>query len=134
MATKRKAPVRGLEGVVAAETGISYVNGDHGKLFYRGYDLDRIAGRVSFEELVHLLWFGEFPTAEELDDFQGVLAAEMRLPTQVLEMMKLVPPSANPMATSRLDLYPNERTPIAEATRKPMTSSTRSEFYPNSSL
>jgi len=61
MQKKRKQPVRGLEGVVAAETSLSYVDGQNGKLYYRGYDIDELAGRVHYEEVVYLLWFGVLP-------------------------------------------------------------------------
>ena len=44
-----KEPIRGLENVVAANTELSFVDGQNGKLYYRGYDIDQLAGRVSFE-------------------------------------------------------------------------------------
>lgn len=98
---KRKQPVRGLEGVVAAETSLSYVDGQNGKLYYRGYDIDQLAGKVCYEEIVHLLWFDELPDAETLDDWRSQLVAEMRLPSQVLELLRLSPPGANPMVVLR---------------------------------
>ncbi|MHC4777648.1 MAG: citrate/2-methylcitrate synthase [Planctomycetota bacterium] len=101
MAKKRRAPVRGLEGVSAANTSLSFVDGQNGKLYYRGYDLDEIAGHVCYEEIVHLLWFGEFPTKSQLAEFRNLLVAEMRLPAQVLELLKMAPPSANPMVVLR---------------------------------
>jgi citrate synthase len=106
MATKpkRKQPVRGLEGVVAAETSLSYVDGQNGKLYYCGYDIDQLAGKVCYEEVVHLLWFGELPDAETLDDWRSQLVAEMRLPSQVLELLRLSPPGANPMVVLRTAL------------------------------
>jgi citrate synthase len=98
---KRRAPVRGLEGVAAADTALSFVDGQNGKLYYRGYDIDDIAGRITYEEIVHLLWCGEFPTKSQLEEFRGRIAAEMRLPDQVLELLKMAPPNANPMVVLR---------------------------------
>jgi citrate synthase len=101
---KRKKAVRGLEGVVAAETSLSFVDGQNGKLYYRGYDIDELAGKVSYEEVVHLLWFGELPDEEQLEDFRSELIAEMRLPNQVDELIRLSPPNANPMVVLRTAL------------------------------
>ena len=101
MTVKRKQPVRGLEGVVAAETNLSYVDGENGKLYYRGYDIDELAGRVHFEEVVHLLWFGTLPNAEELEAFRSELVSDMLLPGQVSELLRMAPPNANPMVVLR---------------------------------
>jgi citrate synthase len=97
----RPQVVRGLEKVVAAETKISFVDGEKGEIYYRGYNLHELAGRTSFEEAVHLLWYGELPTRAELDAFRTSLVSEMRLPTQVADMLKLAPPNANPMVVLR---------------------------------
>ena len=101
MPKKRKKPVRGLEGIVAAETSLSYVDGQNGKLYYRGYDIDELAGRAHYEEIVYLLWFGELPNREQLEEFRAELVSEMRLPSQVLELLRLSPPNANPMVVLR---------------------------------
>lgn len=96
--SEEKTFVRGLEGVVAAETNISWVDGIHGKLYYWGYDIHDFAEQVSFEEVVFLLWNGRFPNAQECEAFRVELASEMRLPSQVVEMLKLMPPNAHPMS------------------------------------
>jgi len=107
---KRGQPIRGLEGVVAAETSLSFVDGDNGKLYYRGYDIDELAGRISFEEAVYLLWMGALPTAEQVEELRSELTADMRLPQQVYELIRHAPPNADPMvvlrtAISALDLF-----------------------------
>jgi citrate synthase len=107
---RRSQATRGLEGVVAADTAISYVDGDSGKLHYRGYEIDELAGRVCFEEVVHLLWLGSLPGAEALQELRGELTGDMRLPQQVYEMIRLAPPNADPMvvlrtAVSALDIF-----------------------------
>ena len=56
----------GLEGVVAARTGLSRIDGEKGFLGYRGYAIQDLAAYASFEEAVHLLWFGELPNRASL--------------------------------------------------------------------
>jgi len=93
--------VRGLEGVVAAQTSISYVDGIHGRLFYQGYDIRDLAENVSFTETIFLLWRGRLPTLADLNTFRSEIVGEMRLPSQVVEMLKLTPPNSHPMAVLR---------------------------------
>ncbi len=96
-----ESPVRGLESVVAADTSISYVDGIHGRLLYQGYDIHDLAENTSFVETVFLLWRGRLPTSAERDTFRSEIVAEMRLPSQVVEMLKLTPPNSHPMAVLR---------------------------------
>jgi citrate synthase len=100
-AEEEKVAIRGLEGVVAAETSISYVDGVHGRLLYQGYDIHDIAETMSFTEAVLLLWRGHLPTRAERDAFRAEIVGEMRLPSQVAEMLKLTPPNSHPMAVLR---------------------------------
>lgn len=109
----RVVAIRGLENVVAGETAISYVDGAAGDLIYAGYEIRELAAHASFAETVYLLWHGELPTQTQLDTFHARLVAEMRLPSQVIEMIKLAPPSAHPMdllrtAVSALGMYDPE--------------------------
>ena len=60
-----KIVAKGLEGVVATGTAISDVLGLEGKLIYRGYDIDELAGKVTYEETCHLLWEGNLPNAKQ---------------------------------------------------------------------
>ena len=53
---------RGLEGIVAAATNIAEVDGEKGKLTLRGYDVSELSGKVTFEEVAYLLWYGKLPT------------------------------------------------------------------------
>ena len=96
-----KVAVRGLEGVIAAESSVSYVDGIHGRLLYQGYDIHDLADHTTFAEVVFLLWRGRLPTQAERDAFSAELVGEMRLPSQVLEMLKLTPPNSHPMAVLR---------------------------------
>jgi citrate synthase len=71
---------RGLEGVVAAETAISHVYGEEGRLNYGGYEIEDLAAHASFEEVCHLLWYGELPTSARLDELKTRLADGMTVP------------------------------------------------------
>ena len=99
--TQEKVVVRGLEGVVAAETSTSYVDGVHGRLYYQGYDINDIAEKTTFLEIVYLLWYRKLPTREALNRFRSEIVSEMRLPSPVVEMLKLTPPNSHPMAVLR---------------------------------
>lgn len=108
-----KMVVRGLEGVVAAETRISYVDGAQGQLYYQGYNIHQLAERVSYDEVVHLLWNGDLPTRKQLNELRAQLAAEMKLPEPVYKWIKSVPRSTPPItvlrtATSMLGIFDPE--------------------------
>ena len=61
---------KGLAGVVAANSGICWIDGDAGVLAYRGIDIHELAEKSTFEEITYLLWFGRLPRRAELEDFQ----------------------------------------------------------------
>jgi len=98
---REKAPVRGLEDVVAGETRISYVDGVNGMLIYSGYDVHDLAEKATFDEVVYLSWYGELPDQAELERFRARLVGEMRLPSQVIRMIELAPGGAHPMDVLR---------------------------------
>ena len=92
---------KGLEGVVAAATQLSDVQGLIGKLTYRGYDINDLADHSTFEETVDLLWYGTLPSAELLDKLTRKLIAARPLPHEVLEGMELFPKQASTMDVLR---------------------------------
>jgi citrate synthase len=94
-------PAAGLEGVVVAESGISYVDGQAGKLVYRGYSIEDLAEHSTFEETTALLLDGELPDRSRLDEFAIRLAAERALDRRVLDLMRGLPTDAEPMAVLR---------------------------------
>jgi len=101
---------KGLEGIVANTTRLSDVLGDTGQLIYAGYDINELAGKVSFEEVVHLLWHGHLPNRTELDELHRNLAASRDLPKGVIDFLINAPKSAGPMdvlrtAVSMLGIY-----------------------------
>ena len=84
--------------------------GWRGKLIYRGYDIDELAGKISFEETAYLLWEGELPKAKALAELKKALAAERILPTEVVDYILRAPKDAGPMdilrtCVSMLGLY-----------------------------
>ncbi|PHQ39549.1 citrate synthase [Halorubrum persicum] len=93
---------RGLEGVLVAESDLSYVDGEVGKLVYRGYDIEDLARGASYEEVLYLLWHGSLPTRDELDAFTADLAAERAVDDGVLETVRtLADAGERPMAALR---------------------------------
>jgi citrate synthase len=101
---------RGLEGVVANTTRLSDVIGDKGQLVYCGYDINELAGKVSYEEVVYLLWNNKLPNRAELERCHETLRGERELPSGVVEFLKSAPEKAEPMdvirtAVSMLGLY-----------------------------
>jgi citrate synthase len=91
----------GLEGVVAAESAIGDVDGLNGVLIYQGLDIHDLAEHSTFEETVYLLWHGRLPKRAELDALRQELAANRRLPEEVLALMRNFPGDAEPMDALR---------------------------------
>jgi citrate synthase len=79
---------QGLEGVVAAATRLSSVDGEAGVLLLAGFPVEEIAPRATFEEMAWLLWRGELPTAGELEVFRHRLAGRRELPTATLDLLR----------------------------------------------
>jgi citrate synthase len=105
---------RGLEGIIAAETRIGDVRGKTGQLVYYGYDINELAGKVSFEEIVYLLWHGRLPKQRELDQLTTALRAERELPQGVIDFITHAPKNAAPIdimrtGVSMLGCYPTSR-------------------------
>jgi citrate synthase len=101
---------RGLEGVVANSTRLSDVIGDKGQLIYCGYDINELAGKVSYEEVVYLLWNNKLPNRAELERCSETLREQRELPGGVVDFLKSAPKDAAPMdvirtAVSMLGLY-----------------------------
>lgn len=80
--------ISGLEGVVAAETRLSRVDGLGGRLIIGGYPVEDLAPNASFEEVAYLLWNGRLPTAAELEGFTAELAGQRGLPELTLRLLE----------------------------------------------
>jgi citrate synthase len=92
---------KGLEGVIANETRLGDVRGQEGQLIYCGYEINELAGKVSFEEVVYLLWNNRLPKQAELTELKEQLAEERELPAQVIEFIKSTPRTALPIDVLR---------------------------------
>ena len=104
---------KGLEGVVATNSSICYIDGDRGILAYRGIDIHELADNSSFEETCSLLWFGRLPKRAELKDLEQKLAGERKLDPAIIDFLRRVPKTALPMdvlrtAVSALSFYDPE--------------------------
>ena len=95
--------IRGLREVAAAETRISFVD-PLGALYYSGYDINDLVGRVCYEEVVHLLLYNKLPNKNELDNFRAQLVSEMKLPQAIIESIKSAPLASHPMEVLRTEV------------------------------
>ncbi|HEX6989663.1 MAG TPA: citrate synthase [Bacillota bacterium] len=100
----------GLEGVVAGNSSISFVDGKEGRLLYRGYNIHDLAQHSTFEEVAYLCWHGELPTRRALDEIRARLAENRALPAEVMGIIERAPKDAHPMdvlrtAVSALGMY-----------------------------
>ncbi len=93
--------ISGLEGVLACESSIAYIDGSVPELSFRGYHIDDIAQTLSFEQITHLLWFDRIPNDNELQTLRDDLAARRSLPQPILDLLRVIPTSAHPMAGLR---------------------------------
>lgn len=94
-------PAAGLEGIIAGESEICYIDGYNGVLSYRGYNIHELAENATFEEVVFLLWKGRLPKQNELDDLKKSLVANSALPEDVVQFLGAAPKSALPMDVLR---------------------------------
>jgi citrate synthase len=104
------AAEKGLEGVVAATSGICWIDGEAGILSYRGIDIHDLAEHSTFEETTYLLWNGELPNELALREFQTQLSLARGLDFRIVDMLRSIPASATPMevlrtAVSALSFY-----------------------------
>src|ERR1700749_2912895 len=89
----------GLEGVVAGESEICYIDGYVGTLSYRGYNIHTLADHATFEEVIWLLWKGTLPKQNELDRLKANLnGAPMDVLRTAVSMLSLSDPAAKDMA------------------------------------
>lgn len=91
----------GLRGVAVSESKISFVDGASGRLLYRGYDIGDLAQHSTFEETSYLLLFAQLPKRADLKAFSKSLAAERKVPTGLLRVLKAMPADAHPMDALR---------------------------------
>ena len=113
----------GLEGIVAAESKICFIDGDAGILSYQGYNIHTLAEHATFEEVIYLLWYGSLPKQAELDQLKTSLAANREIPIEVTAFLKgagkAVPMDVLRTAVSMLSLYdPDAKDSSIEASER----------------
>ncbi len=99
----------GLEGIIAAESSICFIDGQAGILSYNGFNIHTLAENAVFEEVIFLLWNGRLPKQSELDELKAALVEHRPIPDEVVAFLRSVP-NAVPMdvlrtAVSMLSLY-----------------------------
>ena len=92
---------KGLEGIVAANSGICWIDGDAGVLAYRGIDIHELAVNSTFEETTYLLWNGILPNHLALREFQSQLTLARSIDHRMIEMLRTFPRTATPMEVLR---------------------------------
>ena len=91
----------GLEGVVATQSAICTVDGDAGRLFYRGYDIADLARGTSFDDVTYLLWFGELPDAAQAKEHRRRLEETRGLPKEIRALLEGLPRDTHPLDALR---------------------------------
>ena len=91
----------GLEDVIAARSAICQVDGEQGRLYYRGYEIGELAHALSFEQVTALLWHGELPSAAESAQFAARLEAARGLPPAVADLLQSLPRDTHPLDALR---------------------------------
>lgn len=114
----------GLEGVIAGESEICFIDGDAGILSYRGYNIHILADNATFEEVIFLLWRGRLPNRTELEKLKSDLVANRAIAPPVAEFLgkagKAEPMDVLRTAVSMLSLYDplaRDNTPQANAVK-----------------
>src|ERR1700751_1884173 len=95
---------KGLEGIVAANSGICWIDGEAGVLAYRGIDIHELAENSTFEESTYLLWNGMLPNQLALREFTAQLALARSLEKRIIDLLRSFPTSATPMEVLRTEV------------------------------
>ncbi len=98
---EKTTSTKGLQGVVAAQTAISYVDGQNGRLFYRGIDINELAEKSTFEETTALLWYGKLPNQSQLERFKQKFVDNRKLPDPIISILFALPKTTSPMSALR---------------------------------
>ncbi|MDR0478083.1 MAG: citrate synthase [Desulfobulbaceae bacterium] len=99
--TEGKPTEAGLADVVACESEICFIDGEKGRLLYRGYDAIELAAKSRFEEVAYLLWYGAMPRATEYKAFLSGFTGSMTLPVKTVMLLRMFPNTASPMEVIR---------------------------------
>lgn len=91
----------GLEDVVAGVSEICFIDGQEGRLIYRGYDINDLVDNTTFEEVMYLLWKGELPNASQLAELKQQISQYQAVPQEVFDLIRLISSKGTPMDTLR---------------------------------
>lgn len=100
-ATAAKPQAKGLEGIVVGSSSISLVEGTEGRLSYRGYEIQELAAKSSFEEVFYLLIHGELPTKSQLEEFEQRMRDRRVLPEEAMAVLRVLPKGGEPIDVLR---------------------------------
>ena len=100
-ATAPAKSAAGLQGVIAAPSAICFIDGNAGRLVYRGYEITDLVGKVSFEETAYLLWDEKLPNTGELAGLKRELGENTSLPPHVMAVLKAMPATTQVMDVLR---------------------------------
>jgi len=92
-----KTIAKGLEGVVIDTSSICLIDGNAGRLIFRGYDIHDLASHTTFEEVAHLLWKGELPTSSQLEELKNQLSDARSIPESTISLMRSFPKESSPL-------------------------------------
>lgn len=103
MTQQAKADIKpsGLEGVVATSSAICFIDGDIGRLVFRGYEISDLVENCSFEETAYLLWNADLPNKSQLADLRKQISAQSVLPPHVIRILEALPRNTQPMDALR---------------------------------
>ncbi|MFL6278065.1 MAG: citrate synthase [Blastocatellia bacterium] len=123
MSSEANVAKAGLEGIVAAQSSLSDVNGIEGRLIYAGYDIHDLAQHAAFEEVIYLLLNLRLPTRSELNELKQQISRESQLPEGIQQLIRAIPTSASPMdmlrtVVSALALYDEEAGDMSSAANR----------------
>ena len=93
--------ISGLEGVLACESSIAYIDGSIPELSFRGYDIHDIAQTLTFEQVAFLIWYDRLPNNDELRAFSAELAGQRAIPSAIMTLLRSIPKAAHAMAGLR---------------------------------
>ncbi len=95
---------KGLEDIVAGQSSICFIDGQEGRLLYRGYDIEDLAAKSTYEETAFLLWHGHLPTSAELHAFSADMGARRGVPKEVMSILRSLPKNVDAMDALRVSI------------------------------
>lgn len=101
MAEQAEITEEGLADVIACDSAICFIDGQAGRLLYRGYDVVDLAENSTFEETAYLLWYGRLPGSTEFQAFLDGFIGSIALPIETVMILRMFPKAATPMEVMR---------------------------------